>query len=562
MFRWVVIGALALGLSANALAAHGPVAQDKKGQVASDYPATDFVESVTGRRGGTLRLLASSDAGSFDIHALSHGNVQWLGRMLYDCLVYQQSDGTVTPWLARSWTISPDGRTYTFQLRRDVTFSDGTRFDAEAVRLNFEHMRDPRTKSPLAAAYIAPYASGRVVDDFTFEATLREPYAPFLSVLAQAWLGMVSPRQILEAPASIAKQPIGSGPFTLQRYTRDQEAIFVRRAGYVWAPPATGHQGEAYLDRIELSYVPEAMIRYTSLESGRADMVLEAPAQNAAAIRADRQLVLSSRVRQGNPVRSLTFNVERAPFDDVRVRQAVAHAVDRAGLAWISGFGELQPKGDFLAHNTPGYDPIARDALNYDPGLANHLLDAAGWTGRDAQGYRTRNGRRLSATLLTYDNPAFPANVAVAVQADLKKIGFALPIELLPISLVGERRYGGRFDALSGGYWHTNTPDGLFILYHSQSIPTEHLLGQNVGRFRDAELDHLLGAARASLNPCERQRLYRAAQQRLSETVPAVPMTESQLLVAYRKAVGGVLYDGSHNVPLLTGVWLTGGVAP
>lgn len=528
----------------------------QQADLAMDYPARDFVEPQPGQRGGTLRVSASSDAGSFDIHALSSGNMQWLGRILFDCLVYQQADGTITPWLASAWDISPDGRTYTFHLRHDVTFSDGERFDAEAVRVNLEHMRDPATKSPLAAAYIAPYASGRVIDTYTFEATLREPYAPFLDVLSQAWLGMISPRQIREAPSSIAKQPIGSGPFTLQGYTRDQGAVFVRRPGYDWAPPATRHRGEAYLDRIELSYVPEAMIRYTSLESDRSDMALEAPPQNAAAIRANPRLVLRSRVRKGNPMRSLTFNVEHVPFDDVRVRQAVARAIDREGLAWISGFGELIAKGDFLASNTRDYDPVGAHALDHDPAAANRLLDEAGWTGRDAEGYRTRNGQRLRATLLTYDNPAFPANVAVAVQADLKKVGFELPIELLPISRVTERRYAGQFDAMGGGYWHTNTPDGLFILYHSQSIPNGRLIGQNVGRFRDEALDRLLSEARASTDPKQRRELYRRAQQRLSETVPAVPSVESQMLVAYRKALGGVLFDGSHNVPFMTGVWL------
>ena len=520
------------------------------------YPASDFVEQQPGKRGGTLRVSAASDAGSFDIHALSNGNMQWMGRILFDCLVYQAEDGTLTPWLAKSWDISADGLTYTFHLRDDVTFSDGERFNAEAVRVNLEHMRDPATKSPLAAAYIAPYLQGRVVDEYTFEATLRAPYAPFLDVLSQAWLGMISPRQILEAPKTIASQPIGTGPFVLTGWVRDQRASFGRRPGYDWAPPAINHQGEAYLDGIELSYVPEAMIRYTSLEAADNDMALDAPAQNAAAIRANPQLTLRNRIRKGSPSRSITFNVDRAPFDDVRVRQAVAKAIDRDGLAWISGFGEYLAKGDFLAVNTPDYDPVAREALAFDPVEAGRLLDAAGWAGRDGEGYRSRDGRRLGATLLTYDNPAFPANVPVAAQADLRKVGFDLRIELLPLSKVMELRYLGNFDAIGGGYWHTNTADGLYILYHSQSIPSTRMIGQNVGHFRDATLDQLLAAARRSTDPTQRRELYRQAQQRLGETVPAVPSVESQMLLAYRNTVGGVLFDGSHNVPLFTSVWL------
>ncbi|MCX2901659.1 ABC transporter substrate-binding protein [Pseudomonas mandelii] len=522
------------------------------------YAATDFHEPATGRNGGTLKVSAASDAGSFDIHALSNGNIQWLGRILFDCLVYQDEAGNISPWLARSWEISDDGKTYTFHLRDDVTFSDGEKFNAAALQTNLEHMRDPATKSPLAAAYIAPYLDGKVVDEYTFEAHLREPYTPFLDVLAQSWLGMISPKQIREAPKSIATQPVGSGPFVLQSYSRDQGAVFVKRAGYHWAPAVTRHVGEAYLDRIELSYVPEAMIRFTSLESGQSDFALDAPAQNAAAIRANPGLVMRSRIRKGNPSRSMTFNVEQAPFDDVLVRRAVAKAIDREGLAWISGFGEFISKADLLAANTRFYQPDS-DALAYDVNVANALLDEAGWTGRDAQGYRSKNGQRLQATLLAYDNPAFPASVSVAIQADLKKVGFDMPIEMLPLTRVTEKRYAGKFQAIASGYWHTNTPDGLFVLYHSQSISTAKLIGQNAGRFRDAELDRLLSAARRSRDPLELQALYRQAQQRLVETVPAVPSVESQVLTAYGQQVKGVIFDTSHNVPFFTSIWLDRG---
>jgi peptide/nickel transport system substrate-binding protein len=522
------------------------------------YPASDFHEQSPGRRGGTLRVSAASDAGSFDIHALSNGNIQWMGRILFDCLVYQDEQGNISPWLAKSWEISDDGKTYTFHLRDDVTFSDGEKFNAAALQANLEHMRDPATKSPLAAAYIAPYVDGKVVDEYTFEAHLREPYTPFLDVLAQSWLGMVSPRQIREAPKTIAEHPVGSGPFLLQSYTRDQGVVFTRRAGYHWAPPVTRHVGEAYLDRIELSYVPEAMIRFTALESGQSDFALDAPAQNAAAIRANPALVMRSRIRKGNPSRSMTFNVEQAPFDDVLVRRAVARAIDRDGLAWISGFGEFISKADFLAANTRFYQPN-NDALAYSVDAANALLDQAGWTGRDEQGYRTRDGQRLKATLLTYDNPAFPASVSVAIQADLKKVGFDMPIEMLPLTRVTERRYAGKFQALAAGYWHTNTPDGLFVLYHSQAISTAKLIGQNAGRFRDDELDRVLSAARRSRDPVELQALYAEAQKRLTETVPAVPSVESQVLTAYGKQVKGVIFDTSHNVPFFTSVWLERG---
>jgi peptide/nickel transport system substrate-binding protein len=503
-----------------------------------------------------LRASVTLDTGTFDVHSIAHGNVQWLGRIVYDGLVYQDEQGRISPWLAKSWEISADGTVYTFHLRDDVTFSDGTRFDAEAVRVNLEHMRDPATKSPLAAAYIAPYLRGRVVDPFTFEATLREPYSPFLDVLAQSWLSMISPKQILEDPKSIAERPIGSGPFVLESYTREQGATFVRREDYAWAPPVTRHQGPAYLERIELTFVPESMIRYSSLLSGQHDFTLDAPTQNAAAIRANPELVLHSRIRKGNPFRSLTFNVERFPFDDVRVRRALTRAVDRDGLAWIVGFGEYQPKSDFLAANSRFYDPSFTEALKYDVAEAERLLDEAGWGERDAEGYRVKEGRRLAATLLMSENPAFPSSVAVAIQADAKKIGFQIELEVLPLAQATDRRYAGDYQALGGGYWHTNTPDGLFILYHSASISTPQLIGQNSSRLRDAELDDLLSRARRSTDENELRSLYGQAQRRLTELVPAAPSYESHHIVAHHAYVKGLIFDTSHNTPFFTSVWL------
>src|SRR5690606_119315 len=210
------------------------------------HRAADYRAEGPGRSGGTLRISAAADTQSLDLHAISHTNAQWLGRLLGVNQGYLDDERPTTPWLAKSWEISADGTGYTFHLREDVTFSDGTRFDAEAVRVNLEHMRDPATKSPLAAAYIAPYVSGRVIDEYTFEATLREPYTPFLDVLAQSWLSMISPKQILEAPAPIAEHPIGTGPFVVERYQRGQGLKLVRRADYNWAPPLIGHQGPAY----------------------------------------------------------------------------------------------------------------------------------------------------------------------------------------------------------------------------------------------------------------------------------------------------------------------------
>lgn len=514
-----------------------------------------YRETAPGRPGGTIRVSAASDTGTLDLHAISHGNAQWLGRLIFDNLVYLDGEGRPSPWLAKSWTISPDGLTYVFRLREGVHFSDGTPFDAEAVRVNLEHMRDPSTKSPLAAAYIAPYASGRVIDRYTFEARLREPYAPFLNVLAQSWLAIMSPKAIRENPKGLSSAPVGTGPFVVTAYRRQQGITLVRRPDYDWAPDFLGHKGPALAERVEIGFVPEALIRYASLNAQQYDLTFDAPPQNAAAIRANPALVLDNRIRTGIVTRAISFNVERAPFNELNVRQALAHATGREGIASGTGFGLFRTKTDFLASNTQDYDPSAQALLRQDSALANRLLDEAGWTGRDADGIRTRGGTRLSAEVLTTEGATF-SPIIVAFQSDARKIGFDLKIEQLTVPMLTKRRMAGDYDALASGVWHTNTPDALYINFSGAEITSKARVGQNVSRLRDAQFDRLVAQARRALDPLERRRLYALAQRRLVWLAPAVPLYENHTITAHRRALKGVLYDTSHNTPLLTAAWV------
>jgi peptide/nickel transport system substrate-binding protein len=158
--------AVAAGCSLAPSGGNGPAAAGSGPAGASDTPARlstgHYVQTETPpfAISDTLRISTAADTGTLDLHSISHANAQWLGRLIFDNLVYLDDQGRPTPWLAQSWTISPDGLTYVFHLRQGVTFSDDTPFDAQAVKANLEHMRDPATKSPLAAAYIALMRKG------------------------------------------------------------------------------------------------------------------------------------------------------------------------------------------------------------------------------------------------------------------------------------------------------------------------------------------------------------------------------------------------------------------
>jgi peptide/nickel transport system substrate-binding protein len=503
--------------------------------------------------GGTLALSISAEPGCLDGHAISATQQQLLGRIIYDNIVTLDEEGNIAPYLAESWDISEDGKTYTFHLQEGVTFSDGSPWNAEVLGQNLEHMRDPATKSPLAAAYIAPYVDGTVIDEFTFEAHLAYAYTPFLYNLAQSWLGMTSGAAITESPETLCQNPIGSGPFVVEDYQVGQSISYVKREGYSWGPDWLGYDGEAHLDGIEVTLVPEAVIRYETLVSGQYDLTENLPPQNAEAIQANESFTYENLVRTGSPY-ALSFNLSRAPFDDLRVREAFVAAVDREAVSDSVGFDTYASKDNFLSSETPYYDPSTEGKLTYDPDKANELLDEAGWSERDSEGYRTKNGTRLTVVVPTVES-ATPSALLVQLQGEVKNVGIELRVDQYPQAQLTEIRYAGDYDGLAG-VWHTNTPDVLFIRHHSSEITGERI-GQNSSYLSDPELDELLQSSREAKDGDDAQEAYSLAQHRLLELVPGLPLHENPSQWAYAKnTVKGIVTDTSHPVPVFTNAWL------
>jgi peptide/nickel transport system substrate-binding protein len=525
----------------------------RPGVVEYRYSAT-YPAATAKASGGTLRIASPWDVTSFDFHAVSAAYAQFTGRLLFDYLTYIDEAGKPRPWLAKSWEISPDGRSYTFYLRDDVTFSDGSKLNADAVLASLDHMRDPATKSPLAGRYLASYARGEIVNEYTFRAHLSEPFSAFLEVLAQSWLPIYSAKAIAENPKGLATRPAGSGPFTLESFTRQRGFKLVRRPDYKWAPPFIHHDGPARLERIEVEVVQEEFVRVGALNSGQYDLCLEVPPQMAKNVLSSPEYVFYNQVRKGLPTRPIVFNVEKPPFDDVRIRRALALATDRDATAQLTGFGQYTTKTDYLSGNTRAYDHSYSDMLSYDPTEANRLFDEAGWATRDADGFRVRDGERLGAELLLSDVGS--RIVPIAMQADFKRVGFELRLSVMPAAQLTIRRRSGDYQAVGGGYWQTNTPDGLFIMHSSKEIISPTTFGQNISRLRDAELDELLSGARRATDAEQGQALHSAAQKRLLDLVPSIPLYENHNLLAASRRIRGLLFETSHHAPLLTGAWL------
>jgi peptide/nickel transport system substrate-binding protein len=521
----------------------------------ADPASVKTEETLSATAGGVLRVGENGDEPTLlDPHQLATTNTTTLLRPIFDTLVWQNADGSFSGSLADSWVVSDDGLEYTFKLRDDVVFHDGSPWNAEGLKVNFEHILAPETKSPLAASYIAPYASSEVIDEYTLKVTLSTPYSSFINVLAQTYLSIISPKQITEAPETIAEHPIGSGPFKFVKWIKGESLQLERNDDYAWAPAEAKNQGTAYLDGIIYSFVSEDSVRYNGVAAGDFDIIEWTPPQQVKQVEQNPDLGFASTLRPGHPF-SIWLNNARAPFDDVAVRQAFVAAIDRAEIVDTVSFGQWKTSNGYITPVTPDYSENAV-AIDFDKDKANDLLDKAGWTEKDSDGYRVKDGKRLTAYIPNVGVLAQTTQILELVQAQAKDVGFDVQIQLVSAQEATDRAAVGDYD-LSAGIWTTNTADVLWIRYSSDNITTPERRGQNGSYTSDAALDALLDQARQTTDDTERGTLYADAQARLVELAPALPLYIRPDLVTYRNAVKGVTFESAYGALWFQDTWLT-----
>src|SRR5215510_1804522 len=218
--------------------------------------------------GGTLVIGLDQEPPTLDPHASPSAVTYQIIASVTESLTYRGPDGKVVPWLAESWSESKDGRSVTFKLRKDVKFHDGTPFNADAVKFNFDRIVDPKFKAGGARAQLAGYAGSKVLDEFTVQVSFETPYAPFLSYTSAGTLSMVSPKAVRDSGDAVHTKPIGTGPFVIKEYVAKDHTTMVRNPDYKRKAPWSERTGPAQLDTVVWKFIPEAGTRVTTLESG------------------------------------------------------------------------------------------------------------------------------------------------------------------------------------------------------------------------------------------------------------------------------------------------------
>ena len=506
--------------------------------------------------GGHLTVGIGTAIDCFDPQISPSSLTSSILRGVYDSLVYANPDGSFSPWLATSWDISPDATTYTFHLRTDVTFHDGTAFDAAAVKANFDRIVDPATASQYAGQLISPYRSADVIDTHTVAVHLAAPYSPFLRAVASPNLGFHSPKSLTENAADLCQggpTQVGTGPFTFTSATDGEGFTFTRNDTYNWAPASADRTGPAYLASVDYRILPESSVRLGALTSGEVDAIDQVAATDIDTLSSTDGIKVHRADPTGIPY-TYFFNTDRAPFNDPRARLAIQKGVDLNTLTQGIFHGKYAPAAAPLNPETFAYDGTLEGTWGYDPDGANKLLDELGYTATDADGYRTKDGKRFTLALIydpTYQKPE-RITYDTAVQDALRTLGVELTIT--PIgngSYIGVRN-SGAYDIIAFG-WSGSDPDVLRTIYGSDQQLADG--GANGSHVRDPELDALLQQGLTITDPEQRATIYSAAQQRILTSGYGLPAYVAPVVTAASTRVQGLTYTPDATVPALYSAW-------
>lgn len=453
--------------------------------------------------------------------------------LIYDNLVRFTETMAIEPGLASEWSTSADGRTWTFKLRRGVTFHDGTPFNADAVVFHVERQIDPKSNASNRPLW-DPIASVKKVDDSTVAITTHKPYGALLNTLAHGSGGVVSPDGVKKHGANFKLNPVGAGPYMLEKWDVGSEVVLKRFDGY-WG-------SKAPFARIVLKHVPDPATRLAMLQSGQADVINAVPVESVAQI----QSLPTVEVIARPALRTFGFglNLNRKAFQDVRVRHALNHAVDRAALIKAVFRGYATPIDSPLSPFTTGYAPVG--SYDYNPDKARQLLGDAGWK-PGADGVLRKDGEAFEVTVLTPQG-MLPKDIEVtqALQGFLGKVGVKATINKVePAAFWDYLRVPPdkiAWDLVLFGFNPSNGDGGYHLssLFVSNPSRTERPKVWNFTWYTNPKLDSLLAESDQVVDAAKRKALLVEAARLAWTDAPYVWLYAENVVVAKRKDLRGV----------------------
>ncbi|TDV25597.1 peptide/nickel transport system substrate-binding protein [Paraburkholderia caballeronis] len=514
---------------------------------AGSNPVAQQKTALTPVSGGTLTWGVTTEPVCFDPHRSSQQNSFWVIRNFIDSLIDKQRDGSYAPWLAKSWTVSDDGKAYTFNLRDDVHFTDGTPFDAQAVKANFDYILANASTTSASASLLVHYDHTEIVSPYVVRLVMKQPDSTTLESLSSVKLGFISPKALASNADLCSGGPglVGTGPFVFSAYQRGQSATFVRNPDYRWPAGGAHHQGAAYLERVVYRFLPEAAVRTGALSSGQVDLIEGVQPTDASVFdKVDGFQYLSG----PSATTSFTLNVNytAAPADDVRVRRALRDGFDLDAIVKSVYLGTVRRAWSNIGPDNPDYAAALNGSWGNNVAQANRLLDEAGWTARDSDGFRAKDGKRLSIEV-GYPQPYVRDSRDVlirAIQSALRQnVGLDLKLRITTAGDFANQKATGNWTI----YPNTDNPSDVAMelwdmlgdhgfLYDSIHNPDPVIVGQ---------------INRARLLPVgdERRKLLGDVQRRAVDEGYIVPLFAPAYHLAAKSTVHGIGFEPELDGP-------------
>ncbi|HEX7041189.1 MAG TPA: ABC transporter substrate-binding protein [Trueperaceae bacterium] len=485
------------------------------------------------QEGGTLTIVAAEEPDTLDPQKTSTAITGAIMRYAGDTLLTKDLDNAYADGLASSWSASEDGLTWTFELKPGATFHDGSPLDAEAVRASILRAKDPATQSPIAGNLFEPVETIEVVDADTLRITLDRPFAPFLDNLTDPRAAIVNVAAAQEMGDDFGRTPVLSGPWRVAEWVSGDRIVLERNPDYAWGPSYTSG-GAPSIERIVFRVIPESATQVAALETGEVDVLPNIPPTDVERLRNDERFNVVSFLRKGVGL-FLEFNTQRAPFDDLRVRQALNYAIDPEVVLQVALRGLGQVAHGVLPPSIWGYwEGIEDYDPGYDPERALELLAEAGWT-RSGDGPLTKDGVPFRFTLFTAPIDTWTRSAQI-VQAQLAEIGIDMQIQTYEFGTLLENLMAGEHDADFMGYTYTN-PDIVQLWFHSSNIGT----GLAHSHFPSEELDALIEASRTETDEARRLETYAEIQRYISDQALWVPLWTNENFIAMSSRVSGAV---------------------
>ncbi|MET4704166.1 ABC transporter substrate-binding protein [Frigoribacterium sp. UYMn621] len=526
--------------------------------IASGCSAAPAPTSTTPVSGGTL-VYASGDAepDCLDPHVGGNYPQALVATQYLESLVSKNTAGDIIPWLATTWSESSDGLSWDFTLKKNVKFTDGTALTPDAIAANVAHVQDPATGSSTGYLALQKVTAVTAVSADVVRFTLSTPDSALLDSLSQPWLAIESATALKRSQAVNCEWPVGTGPFVVKKWTHQQSISLVRNDDYTSPPADAAHTGRAYLKAIDWRFLPDSASRYAALQAGTVDVIDNVQPDTLVAAKKSNDLVAIDAPRPGASNR-IELNSSIAPFDDAKVREAFIRSADVNDAVKSLFFGTAKRSYSPLSSvEKAGFsDPSLFD---YDQKAAARLLDEAGWSTKNADGYRTKGGAVLEVSFPVSTNQSIPAEQSLfeQLQATSKQAGFKVDLEPLDLSSWYGALGKNQYNLVSAPYTKVG-PDVLRILFDSAgTIPAPSGYFANHSQVKDPALDALLEKAAVSSDEAERLSLYKRAQQIVLKGFYILPLYDQQNHYLHRSLVKGLRAMPTVSTPTMYDSWLS-----